>query len=56
MAMYFQEKKFTIRVSKDIYEFLKNLGQERKKFITLRTRKPAVLTVWMTVRKYFNYV
>lgn len=33
MAMYFQEKKFTIRVSKDIYEFLKNLGQERKKFI-----------------------
>lgn len=33
MAMYFQEKKFTIRVSEDIYEFLKNLGQERKKFI-----------------------
>ena len=33
MAIYFQEKKFTIRVSKDIYEFLKNLGQERKKFI-----------------------
>lgn len=33
MAMYFREKKFTIRVSKDIYEFLKNLGQERKKFI-----------------------
>lgn len=22
----------------------------------LRTRKPTVLTVWMTVRKYFNYV
>ncbi len=21
----------------------------------LRTRKPTVLTVWMTVRKYFNY-
>lgn len=33
MAMYFQEKKFTLRFSKDVYEFLKNLGQERKKFI-----------------------
>lgn len=33
MAIYFQEKKFTLRFSKDVYEFLKNLGQERKKFI-----------------------
>lgn len=33
MAIYFQEKKFSLRFSKDVYEFLKNLGQERKKFI-----------------------
>ena len=33
MAIYFQEKKFNLRFSKDVYEFLKNLGQERKKFI-----------------------